>query len=173
MGHQIRKLMEQGTEPLSGTLEADETFYGKSGTSKEVYKNKNTILGVVERNGKVRVKKVPSRGVAHVLPFIGENVAKGSMIVTDEYSAYDRLSQPAYGFMHMSVKHGKRHYTFKGQHTNTIEGFWGQFKRSVKGTYAFVSKQHLQAYLDEFAWRYNRRSSSVPTFLLLLAKASQ
>lgn len=173
MGHQIRKLMEQGKDPLSGDTEADETFYGKKGTNAMKFKNKQAVLGVVERKGKIKVKAVPNRKAEMVLPFIQENVVKGSKVVTDEYHAYHKLSYSAYGYQHRNVKHGKHHMLWKGEHTNTIEGFWGQFKKSVRGTYAFVSPQHLQAYLNEFAWRYNERASSVPLFQTLLWKAAQ
>lgn len=173
MGHQIRKLMEQGTDPLSGTLEADETFYGKGGNNALKFKNKQAILGVVERKGRVRVKVAPNRRTEIVLPFIKGNVKEGSFIVTDEYRGYDQLSFSPRRMQHLNVKHGKRHYSFKGQHTNTIEGFWGQFKKSVRGTYAFVSPQHLSAYLDEFAFRYNERLSSVPIFQTLVLRASR
>ncbi|MGB4076493.1 MAG: IS1595 family transposase [Minisyncoccia bacterium] len=173
IGHQVRKLMEQGGDLLSGEVEADETYYGKGGTNAMKFKNKQAVLGVVERKGRVRVKKAPNRRAEIVLPFIKENVERGSFMVTDEYRGYDKLSFGAYGYQHVNVKHGKNHYSWKGQHTNTIEGFWGQFKRSVRGTYSFVSAQHLQAYLNEFAYRYNTRASSVPVFALLLARASQ
>jgi transposase-like protein len=173
MGHQIRKLMEQDKNPLTGTVEADETFYGKTGTNPLKFKNKQAVLGAVERKGKVKVKVAPSRKAEIVLPFIKESVEKGSKVVTDEYAAYNKLSYSAYGYTHRNVKHGKHHMLWKGEHTNTIEGFWGQFKKSVRGTYAFVSPQHLQAYLNEFAWRYNERTSSVPMFQSLVLKAAQ
>ncbi|MBU6321066.1 MAG: IS1595 family transposase [Patescibacteria group bacterium] len=173
MGHQIRKLMEQDKNPLTGEVEADETFYGKGGTHATKFKNKQAVLGAVERKGRIKVKAVPNRQAAIVLPFIKENVVRGSKVVTDEYRGYDKLSYSAYGYTHRNVKHGKHHMLWKGEHTNTIEGFWGQFKKSVRGTYAFVSPQHLQAYLNEFAWRYNERTSSVPLFQLLALKAAQ
>lgn len=171
MGHQIRKLMEQDTDPLYGTVEVDETFYGKRGNLQTRHKNKDAIFGMVQRKGQVRVQKVSSRKAAIVLPAIRENVMKGTHVMSDEYSAYGRLTSPNFGYMHSSVKHGKNHYTWGDTHTNTIEGFWGQFKKSVKGTYAFVSSQHLQAYLNEFAFRYNLRDSPLPIFGHLLWKA--
>lgn len=173
MGHQIRKLMEQDKDPLSGEVEADETFYGKKGDNAHKFKNKKAVLGVVEKKGKIKVKVTANRRAEVVLPFIKESVVKGSKVTTDEYRGYDKLSYNAYGYQHVNVKHGKKHYLWKGHHTNTIEGFWGQFKRSVRGTYTFISAQHLQAYLNEFAYRYNTRTSSVPVFALLLAQASQ
>jgi transposase len=168
MAHQIRKLMEQGSDPLSGVVEVDETYFGRRGDNERKFKNKAALIGAVERKGKVRVKKAPNRRAEIVLPFVKENVERGAHIMTDEYSAYGRLTGSAYGYAHTSVKHGKKHYTWGDSHTNTIEGFWGQFKRSVRGTYSFVSSQHLQAYVNEFAFRYNYRASSI--FDQLLAR---
>ncbi len=172
IGSQIRKLMEQGKNPLMGAVEIDETFYGKGGNHKEAYKNKQAILGMVERKGNIRLQTMPNRRIENVLPVIKENVERGSHIVTDEYRGYDRLNHLDNGFRHSRVKHGKFHYSWKGQNTNTIEGFWGQFKRSIRGTYHFVSPQHLQAYVNEFAFRYNHRLSSALCFQTLLVRAA-
>jgi hypothetical protein len=74
------------------------------------------------------------------------------------------------GYKHKTVDHGRKEYVRGKVHTNTIEGFWSQLKRSIDGTYHSVSPKHLQAYVDEFAWRYNLRSSSLPLFPLLLSQ---
>jgi len=171
MGHQIRKLMEQDTDPLKGTVEVDETYFGRRGVNAEKFKVKAALIGAVERNGRIRVKKIPNRRAEIVLPFVKENVERGTRVMTDEYRAYDKLSYSAYGYEHRNVKHGKLHYKLGEAHTNTIEGFWGQLKRSIRGTYHFVSSQHLQAYVDEFAYRYNHRDNSKPIFLELIGRA--
>jgi hypothetical protein len=54
-------------------------------------------------------------------------------------------------------------------HTNSIEGFWSQLKRSINGTFHSVSRKHLQKYVNEFSYRYNRRKSGTPMFLHLVA----
>src|SRR3989344_9176638 len=61
MGHQIRTLMEQGSNPLMGEIEVDETYYGKGGRNHDKFKNKQALLGMVERKGLIRVKKLPNR----------------------------------------------------------------------------------------------------------------
>jgi len=165
---QIRSLMDQGQDPLSGTIKINETYYGKSGNNKKKFKNKKAVLGAVERGGNVRTKVEDNRRVEKVLSFAKETIAEGTHVVTDEYRGYDRLSHV--GFSHSTVKHGRSHYSWKGQHTNSIEGFWGQFKRSIRGTYHFVSEKHLQSYLNEFAFRYNLRASEVPVFSVLLQR---
>ena len=62
------------------------------------------------------------------------------------------------GYEHSVIEHGKKEYSKDGITTNSIEGFWGHFKRMVFGTYHFVSKDYLQRYLDEAVYRYNTRS---------------
>ncbi len=168
IGHQIRQLMDQDGDILTGTVEADETYYGKGGKNATKFKNKQAVLGVVERKGQIRVRKAPNRRVENVVPFIAKNVEPKSRVITDEYHGYLRLHGT---YNHKRIKHGKGHWSWKGEHTNTIEGFWGQFKKSVRGTYAFVSPQYLQAYLDEFAFRYNHRFS--PCFQILMARAAR
>ena len=169
MAFEIRILMNEDVGKLKGDIEMDETFYGKGGKNPTKFKNKRAILGIVERGGKIKTKELPNRRVENILPIIKNSVETGSHVVTDEYRGYSRLSS-LYGLRHDSIKHGHGIYSWKGEDTNTIEGFWGQFKRSVRGTYHFISAKHLQSYLDEFSYRYNRRVSSEPIFQTLLAK---
>lgn len=64
------------------------------------------------------------------------------------------------GYEHSVIEHGKKEYSKDGITTNSIEGFWGYFKRMVFGTYHFVSKAYLQRYVDEAIYRYNTRETS-------------
>lgn len=173
MAFQIRKLMEQGNDPLSGIVEVDETYFGPKGKKQDgqYFKNKSALMGMVERQGKVRAKKIPHRGSEIVLPMILKNVAQGTHIMSDEYAAYKKLNR--IGYTNSAVKHAKKQYVKGNTHTNTIEGFWGQLKRSIRGTYHFVSAKHLQSYVDEFTYRYNYRNSPIPIFVHLLSQASQ
>ena len=59
----------------------------------------------------------------------------------------------------------KEGYVKGNVHTNTVEGFWSQMKRSIDGTYHSVSPKYLQTYVDEFAYRYNHRVSLFRLFL--------
>lgn len=59
---------------------------------------------------------------------------------------------------HRVVKHNQGEYVVDGDvHTNSIESIWALFKRQLIGTHHWVSKKHLQAYVDEMTWRFNRR----------------
>lgn len=164
---QIRSLMEQGTDPLDGTVEIDETYYGKQGDTRTRFSNKAVVVGAVERGENVRAKVVKDRSSMSIAPFVEKNIVKGSNLMTDEAPVYNEFART---YNKQTVHHKVREYARGNVHTNSIEGFWGQFKRSVRGTHHFISQKHLQSYLNEFAFRYNLRNSEVPIFSVLLAQ---
>jgi len=165
----IRDLMKQGDGKLSGTIEADETYMG--GKGKKVRGRgsvkKTPVIGVVQRKGDAKVKAVKDVSRYTVMNYIGQNVAIGSELMTDEYPVYSYANKL---YKHNTIKHLKNNYVQGDIHTNTVEGLWSQIKRSIDGTYHAVSKKYLQNYLDEFAYRYNHRQSETPIFHLLLAR---
>jgi transposase len=69
---------------------------------------------------------------------------------------------------HLRIRHETRIYVDGDTHTQTIEGFFGLFKNGVWGVYHAISPDYLQNYLDEYAFRYNRRNSSQPMFWAML-----
>jgi hypothetical protein len=156
MASQIRKLMEQGKDPLDGIIEADETYI--HGTP---------ILGAVKRGGAVRMKTTPNRKSEQVAPFIIENVAAGATLVTDNAPVYMAINH----VQHHPVHHKK--FQKGGYAPTTMEAIWGNLKRSLAGTHHYVSAKHLQSYLDFFAFQYEYRASEVPPFLALLGRACQ
>lgn len=173
MAKQIRLLMEQGDEVFNGTVEADETYYGgrkrrrKSEMHKSVFEQKTPIVGVVKRQGGAAVKAVDELSRYNIMNYLKQHVRRGSNLMTDESRAYQYAKDQ---YNHNTVQHGKHEYVRGGVHTNSVEGFWSQLKRSIDGTYHCVSVQHLQKYLDEFVFRYNARHSSFHVFELLLAR---
>lgn len=173
MGHQIRKLMAQGGDLLSGVVEADETYVGGVQAGMQGGKGKAIVAGLVEREGEVKAKVVEKASSKILLPNIEENVEKGATIYTDELRSYATL--PKLGYTHDSVRHFFKEYVRADVHTNSIEGFWSQLKRSVNGTFHQVSRKHLQAYVDEFAFRYNRRAAvtEAPIFPSLVEKSGE
>lgn len=168
---QIRRLMKPDTEPLAGHVEADETYVGgkRPGKRGRGAEGKTPVFGVVERGGKIMAKIVPNCKAISLLPVLLEVVEPGSMVSTDESGSYNKVE--SLGFIHGKVRHSAGEYANGTVHTNTIEGFWSQFKRSVNGTYHAVSRKHLQTYLDEFVFRYGRSGEPVPP--LLFARAGQ
>ena len=167
--HRIRFAMtpDGDTPPpkLSGTVEADETFVGgkpragdrKRGDGRKwSKKDKMIVAAVVERGGEVRAKIIPKVTVGNVTPFIKDHVTVGSRMMTDEHGAYCR---PAWALKakHETVTHHVGEYVRGDVHTNTIEGFFANFKRKLHGTHHAVSKKHLHRYVDEAVFIYNTR----------------
>lgn len=160
----VRSLMGQGSFQLSGEVESDETYIGGRRKMKQKFDNKSIVFGTVERGGMAKAKHVQSSGARVLLKEISIDVLKNSHIYTDEWRAYKSL--PKQGYSHTTVNHSRLEYVQGTAHTNTIEGFWSQLKRSLDGTYHAVSPKYLQSYIDEFVFRYNYRGVAVGPVLL-------
>jgi transposase len=118
---------------------------------------KTTVFGMVERQGRVVAKVVPNTSSASLLPHIVERTMPASTIFTDEWVAYNPLERM--GYEHKRVHHATKVYVSGDAHTNTIEGFWSLTKNGIRGVYHSVGKDYLQSYLNEYAFRFNRRPS--------------
>lgn len=165
MGHRIRAAMKEEGISLFGVVEVDESYVGGVHARKHGFSKKKPVLGMLERGGRIRMKVIPHRGTEVILPEVSRNIAKGSHLMTDEAQVYKKL--PKIGYQWSYTKHGKGHYVCGEVHSNGLEGAWGHLKPMLQGTYRQV--QYLQKYLDEFAWRYNRRK--VDGWPELLARA--
>jgi len=135
MAHLIRKeLMKQDNDPMSGTIEADETYIG--GYRRGVIGrgvDKAPVFGMVERRGRVMAVSVPNVARATVMPHITSRVLPASTIYTDEYKVYNPLNTK--GYKHSRIRHSEKVYVSGDVHTNTIEGIWSLVKRGIGGVY--------------------------------------
>ena len=180
MFKQIRTLMgDEGEPPLAGDVEVDETAHGgkprayvtrnRLGRVRASYKP--TVLGMVERGGRVRARVVSDRGKLTLRGTMREHILPSSMIFTDEWKPYVGTDGEYLG--HKRINHGAKIYVEGDTHTQTVEGFFGLFKNGVRGVYHSVSAQYLQNYLDEYSFRYNRRRSAEPLFYAILNRVQK
>ncbi|RYX86918.1 IS1595 family transposase [bacterium] len=163
----------------SGTIiECDETYVGGKNKNRHNAKkteggqgrggdDKTPIFGMVQRNGKVVAQKVKDVSGKTLKGIIKDNVKEGSQIMTDEWKSYNGLCL-LYG--HQIVKHSMNEYKNGACHTNTLEGFWSLLKRGVIGQIHYVTPKHLNAYINEFCFRYNERKN-LDVFALTIQKA--
>jgi hypothetical protein len=113
----------------------------------------------VERGGEVRAKHVPDVSAKTLRKAIAKNVDPKSSINTDDALAYYHMSREFAA--HGVVNHSKGEYVSKDgeAHIQSAESFFAILKRGVTGSFHSVSEQHLGRYVDEFAFRWNTRSS--------------
>jgi len=169
MDHRIRSAMKQNKGQLFGKIEADETFIG--GLSKNMHKSKRAaaikgtggvgktpVFGMKSRSGEVRAKVVPTVGMVDLHKELKSNVAQGATLYTDNWVGYRGLKAE---FNHATVDHMAKEYVNGDCHTNGIESFWALFKRGYHGVYHQMSKKHLQRYVNEFTFRFNRRANEM------------
>jgi transposase-like protein len=167
MLHRIRHAMHTKTfNKLCGQIEADETFIG--GKARNMHaskraekitgtgpKDKAIVMGVLERGGQVRVTVIPTRRKSSVQKHVREHIMAGSAIFTDALKSYEGLDE----FQHEVIDHAMA-YVDGEIHTNGLENFWSLLKRGLHGTYISVEPFHLFRYIDEQAFRFNKRHTT-------------
>jgi transposase-like protein len=169
MMHRLREAMSgMSGGPMGGkgkSVQADETYYGNSSKRAKGYRKghsrKASVVALVEPKGRVRAFHAElGIGADVVRNILVSNVHRTSELHTDESRLYTKVGKEFAA--HKTVEHGWNQGGFyvgkDGQTTNAVENFFGNFKRSMKGTYRFCSEQHLKRYLAEFEFRHNNRS---------------
>jgi len=174
MSHRIREAMRDGTlGPLGGEgkiVEADETYFGKQAERQESPQRKGrpytksgksgpstkrAIVGLIERGGAVRTFHVAQATKVNVAAIVADNVARESVLHTDESRLYGGMKAVFAG--HETVNHTAGEYVRGVVHSNTIESYFSIFKRGMRGTYQHCAEKHLHRYLAEFDFRHNKR----------------
>jgi transposase-like protein len=150
--------------PLKGIIESDTTFIGGKEKNKHAHKkvpgsqggrNKDVVLGLIEREGELRAFHVPDTKAQTIQGEVRRHVAKGSTVMTDDDGSFVGLDRD---YHHLRVRHGRGEYVRHGTiHNNRMEGMWALLKRQIYGIHHWVSGKHLTKYIDEATWRYNRR----------------
>lgn len=149
--HRIRHAMTSVDDDLlGGTVEVDETYVGGKvrGKGKGYIGNKSVVVGAVQRGGNIVLEHTDGNTRAILDGFIRKH--------TDEHPAYWGVKQYR---THDSVRHRAEEYVRGDVHTNSVEGVWSLFKRSIVGSFHQVSEKHLDRYLDELEWRFNNREN--------------
>jgi hypothetical protein len=164
--HRIREAMRDGKPtPMGnngGPVQVDETYYGNTSKRAKHYKKghsqKSGVVALVEpATGKARAFVVKSATAEKVGRILYTNIRRKAVLVTDESRLYSFAGEQY--SEHQTVLHTAGKYVNKdGYTTNNVENFFGVFKKGMVGTYHFCGEQHLQRYLDEFAFRYSNRS---------------
>jgi transposase-like protein len=167
--HKIRRAMvAPGRAPLAGRVEADETYLGaaRPGRSGRGAAGKTKVAGAVEsgrgkargrRLGRLRLAAVPDASAKSLEGFLARNVAKPAAVATDGWSGYAGLA--ARGYTHEPVNLS-RGWGDAALRLPGIHLVFGLAKRWLLGTHhGAVSTKHLQAYLDEYVFRFNRRTA--------------
>jgi len=168
MAHRIREAMKPSDDDQLGgegmTVEADETYVGGKMGNRHVGKrtgrgnragDKEAVLSLVERGGRVRSFHLPEVTAATLKPILEAQVNRASFLMTDEAHRYVEIGMAFAG--HEAVAHSMDEYVRGEAHTNTVENYYSILKRGITGVYHHVSQEHLKRYLCEFDFRYNER----------------
>jgi transposase-like protein len=165
-----RAMVNPEREPLMGTIEVDDTYIGgpEKGTRGRQTETKVPVVVAVENRGdhtgRIRLSVVPDVSQASLHPFICKNITPGSPINTDGWDGYWGLD--AYGYKHRPKVQGSPQRASKI--LPWVHRVIGNLKTWLRGTHHGVNPDHLQEYLDEFTFRYNRRRYREHAFLSLL-----
>lgn len=178
LNHRIREAMqEENPKPLGSegqVVEIDEANIGGKKRNRGVKAGKDAkikILGMVERNGRIKLVVVPNTKKESLKPAIEANVSPNAKIATDDASVYHTTIAAD---RHIVGVH-KEELWNKGtlRVTRTIDGAFSLLKRAFVGSFHRLENDHIEAYLNEFCWRYSRRSQQPLMFDELLSNVAK
>ena len=160
--HKLRTAMVRpGRDRLSGTVEVDETYIGgeRAGKRGRGAAGKSLVLIAVEDRdnyiGRIRLRRIENASAASLIPAVQESVEPGSVVRTDGWSSYERLASESYE--HIVVRQSADVGENLLPLANRVAAL---LKRWLEGTHqGAVRASHLDYYLDEYTFRFNRRTS--------------
>ena len=174
--HKLRRAMVRpDRERLKEKVEVDETYIGgpeaglKGGRQ---LVNKALVVAAVEvrgrASGRVRLQVVPDASAPSLTGFVAANVERGAVVVTDGWGGYAPLR--GMGYRHRPKTQGAPERAAKI--LPRVHRIFGNLQTWLRGTHHGVGNQHLQVYLDEFTFRFNRRRTPMAAFQTLLGLAT-
>ena len=163
--HRIRHAMAQADKPmLDGKVEMDTTYVGGVNRGKGIsarVDNKEVVVGIRKRNGDLRFFHSKDAKSGTLAKYIRENISEDvEVMFTDDFYANTVAMRKAGIKNHKTIIHSKGSYVNGDIHTNTVESAFSLLKRGIMGTWHHVSAKHLQSYLYEMSFRFDRRKSS-------------
>jgi transposase-like protein len=168
--HILHKLRSAMFNPerikIKGSIEVDETYIGGATTGGKRGRGAEkaiVVVGIERKNnyaGRVRLRHIPDVSSSSLIGFIKDTTERGSTIITDEFPSYRGLNK--YGYRH-KIEEDLRlaHLVISNLKT------W------IRGIFHGVSDKHLQAYLNEFTFRFNRRRTPMAAFQTILGLTSK
>ena len=156
-------MVRPGRERLTDQVEVDETFVGgvePGGRRRHIGKKALVVIAAEVRGratGRIRMHRVADSSADSLLPFVEDAVERGAAVITDGLQSYRRL--PALGY-----RHDRRVLLGSGDSADAVlprvHRVASLLKRWLLGTHqGAISREHLDYYLDEFTFRFNRRTS--------------
>jgi transposase-like protein len=164
--HKLRRAMVRpGRDRLSGTVEVDETYIGglEEGVRGRQTESKALVVIAAQEDGagigRIRMHRIADASAQSLVPFIEETVEAGSVIHTDGWLGYSPLDAKSSGYIHrITFLRGKK--KSPSELMPRVHRVASLLKRWLLGTHqGAVSREHLEYYLDEFTFRFNRRTS--------------
>jgi transposase-like protein len=161
--HKLRRAMVRpGRDLLSGKVEVDETFLGGADSDIDGRETDRSLIAIaVEIRGRgigrIRMARLDDASADSLIPFVKSTVSEGALVCTDGWSGYLPLSRHGYQHRPTSLRATRLppHVAMPGVHrvASLLKRWW-------LGTYhGAISEAHLDEYLNEFTFRFNRRTS--------------
>ena len=152
--------------------EIDESYFGgkriRGKAGRGAY-GKKIVFGIIERGGRVYTEVVPDCKGKTLIPIIRAHIAKRSVVNSDGWKAYKKLSK--LGYRHKVINHSANIFAKGATHTNSIENFWGYCKQRMNKFHG-IDKCCFHLHMKECEFRFNNRNKDIYECLKLMVGTS-